>query len=87
MTSKISYIKFILSDIRHRAWLPVLSSISLFLLMPVYSLMYIDSTYPDSGILAEDDWIFSVFSGLLNGNSFFPLAVAIFILPLLADSS
>lgn len=87
MTSKISYIKFILSDIRHRAWLPVLSSISLFLLMPVYSLMYIDSTYPDSGILAEDDWIFSVFSGLLNGNSFFPLAVAIFILALLAAAS
>lgn len=87
MTSKISYIKFILSDIRHRAWLPVLSSISLFLLMPVYSLMYIDSTYPDSGVLAEDDWIFSVFSGLLNGNSFFPLAAAIFILALLAAAS
>ena len=87
MTSKISYIKFILSDIRHRAWLPVLSFISLFLLMPVYSLMYIDSAYPVSGVLAKDDWIFSVFSGLINGDSFFPLAAAIFILALLAAAS
>ena len=47
MTSKISfYIKLIRSDIRHRGWLSALSCTVLFLLMPVYTMLYL-STYTE----------------------------------------
>ena len=47
MTSKISsYIKLIRSDIRHRGWLAALSCTLFFLLMPVYTMLYL-STYTD----------------------------------------
>lgn len=38
MISKISYIKLIREDIRHRGWLAALSGVLLFLSMPVYTL-------------------------------------------------
>ena len=37
MISKISYIKLIREDIRHRGWLAALSGVLLFLSMPVYT--------------------------------------------------
>ena len=43
MISKISYIKLIREDIRHRGWLAALSGVLLFLSMPVYTLIYLDS--------------------------------------------
>ena len=47
MTSKISfYIKLIRSDTRHRGWLSALSCTVLFLLMPVYTMLYL-STYTE----------------------------------------
>ena len=39
MISKISYIKLIREDIRHRGWLAALSGVLLFLSMPVYTLI------------------------------------------------
>ena len=38
MTSKISFIKLIVQDIRHRGWTAALSAIALFLMMPVYTM-------------------------------------------------
>ena len=46
MTLKISCIKLIREDIRHRGWAAALSCIALFLLMPVYALLYM-STFSD----------------------------------------
>mgnify|MGYP001623827673 FL=1 len=43
MTSKISYIKLIREDIRHRGWLAALTGIVLFLGMPVHAMLCIDS--------------------------------------------
>ncbi len=43
MTSKISYIKLVREDIRHRGWLAALTWIVLVLAMPVHSMLYIDS--------------------------------------------
>ena len=72
MTSKtISYIKLIRADIRHRGWLLALTSIVLFLAMPVYTTLYL-STYTD---LASD--LITYFPGLINGNNLRSLAGAI----------
>lgn len=81
MTSKISYTKLILSDIRRRGWLAALSGAAFFLLMPVYSMLYL-STYTDS--LRE---LIDYFPGLLNGNSMRYLAAAIGILSILSAVS
>ena len=43
MTSKISYIKLIREDIRHRGWLAALTWLALVLAMPIHSMLYIDS--------------------------------------------
>ena len=40
MTLKISCIKLIREDIRHRGWAAALSCIVLLLMMPVYSMMH-----------------------------------------------
>ena len=64
MISKISYIKLIREDIRHRGWLAALSGVLLFLSMPVYTLIYLDSYSEDPEVLKE----FAVtFSGFING--------------------
>ena len=51
MTSKISYIKLIREDIRHRGWLAALTGIGLFLGMPVYTMLYIDSWFGGSPVV------------------------------------
>ncbi|MFR4124857.1 hypothetical protein [[Ruminococcus] torques] len=51
MISKISYIKLIREDIRHRGWLAALSGVLLFLSMPVYTLIYLDSYSEDPEVL------------------------------------
>ena len=53
MISKISYIKLIREDIRHRGWLAALSGVLLFLSMPVYTLIYLDSYSEDPEVLKE----------------------------------
>ena len=87
MTSKISYIKFISADIRHRAWFPALCCISLFLLMPVYSFLYLDSMNVTAEDLRAGSWLYTSFAGMLNGDRFFPLCAALFALALLAAVS
>lgn len=67
MTLKISCIKLIREDIRHRGWAAALSCIALFLLMPVYALLYM-STFSDitPGSL-NYQYLTDFFPGLLNG--------------------
>ncbi len=78
MTSKtISYIKLIRADIKHRGWLLALTSIVLFLAMPVYTMLFL-STYTDS---ASD--LITYFPGLINGNNLRSLAGAIAVLAVL----
>ena len=64
MISKISYIKLIREDIRHRGWLAALSGVPLFLSMPVYTLIYLDSYSEDPEVLKE---FADTFSGFING--------------------
>lgn len=79
MTSKITfYIKLIRSDIRHRGWLAALSGIVLFLLMPVYTMLYLSSYTNRTSDLIH------FFPGLLNGNTHTYLAAAIAVLAVLS---
>lgn len=64
MISKISYIKLIREDIRHRGWLAALSGVLLFLSMPVYTLIYLDSYSEDPEVLKE---FADTFSRFING--------------------
>ena len=83
MTLKISCIKLIREDIRHRGWAAALSCIALFLLMPVYALLYM-STFSD--ITPESfnyQYLTDFFPGLLNGGSIQILAVGIAVLAIL----
>ena len=43
MTSKISCIKLIRENIRHRMWLAALCAVAFLLMMPVYSILYLNS--------------------------------------------
>lgn len=43
MTSKISCIKLIKENIRHRAWLAALTAVAFLLMMPVYTILYLNS--------------------------------------------
>ena len=63
MISKISYIKLIREDIRHRGWLAALSGVLLFLSMPVYTLIYLDSYSEDPEVLKE---FADTFSGFIS---------------------
>ena len=83
MTLKISCIKLIREDIRHRGWAAALSCIALFLLMPVYALLYM-STFSDitPGSL-NYQYLTDFFPGLLNGGSIQILAVGIAVLAIL----
>ena len=70
MTSKISYFKFIESDIRRRGWLAALSAVLLFLILPVYTLLSIDSIknqpwYKD-GSGDFQSWASGTFPGFLT---------------------
>lgn len=81
MTLKISCIKLIRQDIRQRGWLAALISVTLFLAMPVYAMIYIDSflgrsavmTSAEAGGVAADNMVYILeelcarFPGLLNG--------------------
>lgn len=79
MTSKISfYIKMIRKDIRHRGWLAALSCIVLFLMMPVYTMLYLSTYTGSSSELIE------YLPGLLNGASRQYLALVIALLSVFA---
>ena len=43
MTSKISCVKLIRENIRHRMWLAALCAVAFLLMMPVYSILYLNS--------------------------------------------
>lgn len=64
MISKISYIKLIWEDIRHRGWLAALSGVLFFLSMPVYTLIYLDS-YSDLPEISKE--FADTFSGFISG--------------------
>lgn len=98
MTSKISYIKLIRADIRHRGWLAALTGIGLFLGMPVFAMLYIDSQFNGSMVVSVAEGgsgpaaqsreyiaeqIRDLFPGLLNGFRFSYLAAAIAVLAVL----
>lgn len=87
MMSEISFIKLIREDIRHRGWFAALSAIALFLLMPAYSLLYLDGQGMFQNKANIDEYIQEAFSGLINGNTFIPLCAAIFALAMLAAMS
>ena len=79
MTSKISsYIKLIRADIRHRGWLVALSCALLFLLMPVYTMLYLSAYTGSTAQLIQN------FPGLLNGGVQRYLAAAIAVLAVLS---
>lgn len=87
MTSKISYFKFIESDIRRRGWLAALSAVLLFLILPVYTLLSIDSIknqpwYKD-GSGDFQSWASGTFPGFFNGSTNRYFAVLIVILAVL----
>ena len=82
MTSKISsYFKLILSDIRHRGWLAALSCITLFLLMPVYTMLYFSAYEATASDLLHD------FPRLLNTGPAGYLSAAIAVLAVLSALS
>ena len=77
MTSKISCIKLIREDIRHRGWAAALSCIALFLLMPVYALLYM-STFSDIAPGSYNyQYLVDFFPGMFNGSSIQILAMGI----------
>lgn len=71
MTSKISYFKFIESDIRHRGWLAALNAVLLFLILPVYTLLSFDNLKTQGRYKAGSEefsnWAGSTFPGFFNG--------------------
>ena len=87
MMSGILFIRLIREDIRHRGWFAALSAIALFLLMPVYSMLYLDGQGMFQNGADIDKYIQESFSGLINGNTFAPLCTAIFVLAMLAAMS
>ena len=92
MTSKISYIKFIREDIRHRSWLAVFSALVLFLAMPVYSAIYIDGmkgaqTVPGNTSAFITQNIRAIFPGLINGQNAMIVCYIIFLLAVLCAAT
>ena len=87
MTSKISYVKLIRADIRHRGWLAALTSIGLFLGMPVFAMLYIDSWFGSAAGAQSRAYIIGQirdgFPRLLNGLTLSYLAAAIAVLAVL----
>ena len=83
MTSKISYFKLIGEDIRHRSWFAALAGVGLFLLMPVYTLLWLDSflnSFP--GYTSRSEMIqefLQAVPGLISGerNSLLPAVFAV----------
>lgn len=84
MISKISYIKLIREDIRHRGWLAALSGVLLFLSMPVYTLIYLDSYSEDPEVLKE---FADTFSGFVSGYNSAFLIILIGVLALAVGMS
>lgn len=82
MTSKISYPKFIIENLKHRAWLVALSLIAQFIILPVYTLMYIDnkklSLIDPSSLKELKEWASYNFTGLLNGQDNFFVVILFF---------
>ncbi len=79
MISKISfYIRMIRKDIRHRGWLAALSCIVLFLMMPVYTMLYLSTYTGNSSELVQ------YLPRLLNGAGRQYLALVIALLSVLA---
>lgn len=87
MMSGISFIRLIWENIRHRGWFAALSAIVLFLLMPVYAMLYLDGQGIFQNEVNITEYIQEAFSGLINGNTFIPLGAAIFALAMLAAMS
>lgn len=87
MISNISCTKLIKENIRHRNWLAALVSTAFFLMLPVYSLLYI-SSYNGSNMDAE--WIttvFNTFPYFFNCSRLSLFAVILAFLPILCALS
>ncbi len=88
MTSKISYIKFVRENIRHRGWTAAINALLLFLAIPAYSLVRIDGMLETQTAQAASrgqilENIRAVFPGMLNGNYATIVYCVIFILAML----
>lgn len=73
MTSKNSFSKYILADLKSRSWLPAVSSILLFLASPAFITLWLDG---NRAAIAEQkyNWIREAFPGMLCGNmALFPV--------------
>lgn len=66
MTSKISCIKLIKENIRHRAWLAALTAVAFVLMMPVYTVLYLNSldrsVYEQNSAPSEIDYFPMLFN-------------------------
>ena len=84
MTLKISCIKLIREDIRHRGWFAALTCILLVFMMPVCALLYISSFADGASPYYAYDDLARLFPGLLNGHTGQALMVVIVVLAVLA---
>ncbi|WP_346907940.1 DUF6449 domain-containing protein [Faecalicatena orotica] len=88
MTSKISYFKFIEADIRNRGWLAALTAVFTFLLMPVYTMITLDTMkHQSSGDGQSLKWISELFPQMLNGTGRRPLSIFILVIAVLCAVS
>lgn len=91
MTSKISYFKFIESDIKHRGWLAALTCAALFFMMPLHMLLALDNLKQNENYAAGTEmlheWIANATPGILNGALFISLGIAIGIFAILSAAT
>lgn len=80
MTSKISYAKYILEDIKRRGWLFALSAVTFLTALPIYTVIWIDTCRRNQ--YAVETMIYRV-PGLFNGEKNFLLLAALALLPVL----
>lgn len=87
MTSKISYFKFIESNIKHRGWLAALTAAALFFMMPIHTLVTLDGIKRQEayapGTKMLTDWVIDSIPGFLNGSHFLILGPLIAVIGIL----
>ncbi len=84
MISKISFTKLIIKDIKRRGWLAALAAAGLFLLMPVYTMIHMDSVRAAFAYSPQDalESLYGRFPGLISGATASVLHIALFVLAL-----
>ena len=83
MTSKISYSKHIIENIKQRSYMAALSIVGLLVVLPLYTFMTLD--YHKESIIDDlSNWVTYSFPGIFNGSYNLGLAVFIVIFGILA---